>query len=49
MINCNKNENDNGKIDHINKTQIDLDLDIETNIQSIARLCKTMCYAISNT
>ena len=41
-INCNENENDNRKTDHINKTQIDQDLDIEINIQNIARLGKTM-------
>ena len=40
MINCNENENDNGKIDHINKT--DKDVDIETNIENIASLTKTM-------
>ena len=32
MITCNKNENDIGKIDHINKTYIDQDVDIVTNI-----------------
>ena len=42
MINCNENENDNCKIDHINKTNIDQDVDIETNIENIACLCKTM-------
>ena len=31
MINC--NENDNGKVDHINKTYAGLDVDIEANIQ----------------
>ena len=25
MINCNENENNNGKIDHINKTYTDID------------------------
>ena len=29
MINCNQNENDNGKVDHTNKTNIDQDVDIE--------------------
>ena len=38
MINCNENENDNGKIDHINKTNIDPDVDIEINIENIACL-----------
>ena len=42
MINCYENENDNGKIDHINKTKTDLDVDIERNIQNIACLGKTM-------
>ena len=32
--NCNENENNNGKIDHINKTYTDLDVNIETNIQN---------------
>ena len=32
MINCNQNENDNGKVDHINKTNIDQDVDIEMQI-----------------
>ena len=27
MINCNENENDNGKIDYINKKYIDQDVD----------------------
>ena len=40
MINCNKNENDNGKINHINKTYIDQDVDIEPNIEIIACLGK---------
>ena len=42
MINCSENENDNGKIDCINKTYIDQDVDIEINIKNIACLCKTM-------
>ena len=42
MINCNENENDNGKVDHINKTNIDQNVDIETNIENIAYLGKTM-------
>ena len=42
MINCNENENDNGKRDNTNKTYIDQDLDIETNIYSIACLGKTI-------
>ena len=42
MINCNENKNDNGKIDQINKTYIDQDVDIETNIEHIACLDKTM-------
>ena len=42
MISCNENENDNGKIDHINKTKIDLDVDIETNIPNIVYLGKAI-------
>ena len=41
-INCNKNENDIYKTDHINKTYIDQDVDIETNIENIGCLGKTM-------
>ena len=40
MVNC--NENDNGTIGHINKTYIDQDVDIVTNIENIAYLGKTM-------
>ena len=32
MINGNENESENEKIDHIDMTQIDLHLDIDTNI-----------------
>ena len=32
MINCNENENDNEKIDPMNKTLIDQDVYIVTNI-----------------
>ena len=42
MINCNENENNNGEIDCINKTYIDQDLYMETNIENTACLCKTM-------
>ena len=42
MINCNENENDNDKIDHINKTCRDQDVDIETSIENIVCLGKTM-------
>ena len=44
MIDCNENENNNEKIDRINKTYIDQDVDIETNMQNIGCL-----YVISNT
>ena len=47
MISYNQNENDNGKIDHINKTKIDLNADIETNVKNIAFLCNSL-YVISN-
>ena len=40
MINCAENDNGNGKLDHINKTYIDLE--VETNVQNIAFLLKTM-------
>ena len=42
MINCNENENDNDKIDHINKTYRNQDVDTETNIENIVCLGKTM-------
>ena len=42
MINCNENVNDNGTVDHINKTHRDQDIDIETKIENIACLGKTM-------
>ena len=42
MINYNENENDNDKRDHINKTYRDQDVDIETNIENIVCLGKTM-------
>ena len=51
MINCNENKNDNGKIDHMNKTYIDQDVDIETNMENTVCLSKTVSlyYVISNT
>ena len=42
MINCSENENDHGNIDHINKTYIDQDVDIDTSIENIACLGKTV-------
>ena len=42
MINCNENENDKDKKDLINKTYRDQDVDIETNIENIVYLGKTM-------
>ena len=42
MINCDVNENDNDIIDHINKTCIDQDVDVETNIENVGCLGKTM-------
>ena len=42
MINCNEHDNDNGKIDHINMTEIDLEVDIETDTQNIVCLGQTM-------
>ena len=41
MINWNKNENDNDKVDQLNKTYIDQDIDIETNTENIACPGKT--------
>ena len=40
MINC--NENDNDRIDHINKTYRDQDVGIEANVENIVCLGKTM-------
>ena len=40
MINCNENDNGNGKLDHIKKTYIDLE--VEANAQNIVFLLKTM-------
>ena len=42
MINCDVNENDNCKRDHINMTYIDRDVDMETNIENIGCIGKTM-------
>ena len=42
MINCNKNDNDNGKADHIDKKYMDQDVDIETNIENIVCLGKIL-------
>lgn len=42
MINFDENEGQNGKTDHIKKPKIDLEVVVETNIQNIACLCKTM-------
>ena len=42
MINCNEGENDNDKIDHINKTYSAQDVDIETDTENIVCLGKTM-------
>ena len=38
MINCNENENVNGKIDQINNSYKDLDVDIKTNINNMTYL-----------
>ena len=48
MINC--NENDNDTIDHINKTQVEQDVDMETNTENVACLGQTMsvCNKTSN-
>ena len=47
MINCNENENDDGKIDYIKKIYIDQDQDIEANIENITCLGKTMSLCIT--
>ena len=46
MINCNENENDNEKTDHMNKTSVDQNVDIVINIQNIVCLRKRtpLCY-----
>ena len=51
MINYQENENNNGKIDFVNKVSIDQVVGIETNIQSITCLGQTilLCNQISNT
>ena len=38
MINCYENENDNDKVDHLNKTNINEDVDKETSIGYIVCL-----------
>ena len=38
MINSYENENDNGKVDHLNKTNINEDVDKETSIGYIVCL-----------
>ena len=42
MLKFNESENDNVKIDHINKTYIDQNVDAETNIENIVSLDKTI-------
>ena len=42
IINCNESKNDNDKVDHINKTNIDQDVDIKANIKNIACFEKAM-------
>ena len=42
MINCNENENVNGKIDQINNSYKDLDVDIKTNINNMTYLGTVM-------
>ena len=46
MINCNENINDTGTTDHINKTYIDQNIDIETNIKKLACIGKTVSLCI---
>ena len=51
MINCQENKNDDGKVDYVNKVSINQDVGIETNIQSMKCLDRTilLCNQISNT
>ena len=42
MTSCNENEYDNEKTDHNKNTQIDQGVDIETGIQNIACIGKTI-------
>ena len=42
LINCNKNDNDNGKIDHIDEKYIDQDVNMETNTENTVCLGKTI-------
>ena len=42
IFNCIENDNDNGKVYHLNKTKIDLVIDIETDIQNKVCLFKTI-------
>ena len=44
VTNCNENKNDDGKINPINKTYIDQDVDIKTNIENIAFHGMTMSF-----
>ena len=46
VLNCNENEYDNSTIDHINKTYIDQDVDMERNIEHVACLGKTISLCI---
>ena len=46
MINCNENINYTGTIDHINKTYIDQNINIETNLENLACIGKTMSLCI---
>ena len=46
MINCNENDNCNGKLGHINKAYIDLE--VETNVQNIRFSLRQCLYVISN-
>ena len=49
MINCDVNENDNGKRDHINKTYINQNVYIETNIEIQGVSVRQCLYILSNT
>ena len=51
MINCQENKNDDGKLDYVNKVSINQNVGIETNVQSMKCLDRTilLCNQISNT
>ena len=50
MIDCNENENDNGKVHHINNTNIQTKTQTQRQIQKIQRVSvRQYIYVINNT